>query len=102
MESPVRLGISLTGTGSFVPSAYLDNHQLSQVVDTSDDWITTRTGIRRRHLLPPSDSLTNMATQAAPSAMDKRFTALPSDEYPKRSKKRLSGQVLLLSRWTGS
>lgn len=69
MDSPVRLGISLTGTGSFVPSAYLDNHQLSQVVDTSDDWITTRTGIRRRHLLPPSDSLTNMATQAAPSAI---------------------------------
>lgn len=69
MELPVRLGISLTGTGSFVPSAYLDNHQLNQVVVTSDDWITTRTGIRRRHLLPPRDSLTNMATQAAQSAL---------------------------------
>jgi 3-oxoacyl-[acyl-carrier-protein] synthase-3 len=69
MELPVRLGISLTGTGSFVPSAYLDNHQLNQVLVTSDDWITTRTGIRRRHLLSPKDSLTNMATQAAQSAL---------------------------------
>lgn len=43
MELPVRLGISLTGTGSAVPSAYLDNHQLKQVVDTSDTWIKTRT-----------------------------------------------------------
>lgn len=69
MELPVKPGIILTGTGSAVPSAYLDNHQLSQVVSTSDDWIKTRTGVCRRHLLPPRDSLTNMATQAAQRAM---------------------------------
>lgn len=70
MELPVRRGISLTGTGSSVPSANLDNHQLSQVVVTSDDWIKSRTGIGRRHLLPPKDSLTLMATQAAQRAME--------------------------------
>ena len=65
----LRLGISLTGTGSAVPSAYLDNHQLSHVVATSDEWIKSRTGICRRHLLPPRESLTDIATQAAQRAI---------------------------------
>ena len=69
MESPLKLGIRLTGTGSFVPSTYLDNHQLSQMVVTSDEWITTRTGICRRHLLPHGHSLTTMATGAAQRAI---------------------------------
>lgn len=69
MELPVKHGIILTGTGSAVPSTYLDNHQLSQVVVTSDDWIKTRTGICRRHLLPSQNSLTTIATQAAERAI---------------------------------
>ena len=39
----------ISGTGSYVPSRYLDNHNLSQIVDTSDEWIQERTGIIRRH-----------------------------------------------------
>ncbi|MFN6569408.1 beta-ketoacyl-ACP synthase III [Dendronalium sp. ChiSLP03b] len=69
MKSLVRQGIVLTGTGSAVPDTCLDNHQLNQMVVTSDDWITTRTGIRRRHLLPPQNSLTAMATEAAQKAI---------------------------------
>lgn len=69
MELPIKQGIVLTGIGSAVPSTYLDNHQLSQVVDTSDEWIKTRTGIRRRHVLPFDNSLTTIATQAARDAI---------------------------------
>lgn len=69
MDSLVRLGISLTGTGSAVPFTSLDNYQLSRVVVTSDDWIKTRTGICHRHLLQPQDSLVDLATQAAQKAM---------------------------------
>ncbi|MBV8887967.1 MAG: beta-ketoacyl-ACP synthase 3 [Chroococcidiopsidaceae cyanobacterium CP_BM_RX_35] len=69
MESLGRQGMVVTGTGSAVPTAYLDNHQLSQVVDTSDEWITARTGICRRHLLPHSHQLTTIATQAARKAI---------------------------------
>ncbi len=69
MELPVKQGIILTGTGSAVPSPCLDNHQLSQVVVTSDEWIKTRTGIGRRHLLPPENSLSAIATQAAQKAI---------------------------------
>lgn len=69
MNVPVRPGVSLTGVGSAVPSACLDNNQLSQMVDTSDDWITTRTGICRRHILQPGETLTSIATQAAQRAI---------------------------------
>ncbi len=70
MNSFIQRGIRLTGTGSAVPLTSLDNHQLSQVVTTSDDWIKTRTGICLRHILQPSDSLTVIATQAAQKAME--------------------------------
>ncbi|MDM9383452.1 beta-ketoacyl-ACP synthase 3 [Chlorogloeopsis sp. ULAP01] len=69
MKSQFMSGIRLTGTGSAVPSTYLDNHQLSKIVVTSDEWIASRTGIYRRHLLPHKDSLTNIATSAAQKAM---------------------------------
>lgn len=69
MKSLVRQGVVLTGTGSAVPDTCLDNHQLNQMVVTSDDWITTRTGIRRRRLLPPQNSLTAIATEAAQKAI---------------------------------
>src|SRR5690348_5698720 len=69
MELLVKPGMILTGTGSAVPAAYLDNHQLSQMVATSNAWIKTRTGICQRHLLPPEQSLTQLATQAAQNAI---------------------------------
>lgn len=69
MELPVIPGIRLTGTGSAVPTACLDNYQLSRVVETSNDWIKTRTGICSRHLLLPESSLTAIATVAAQKAI---------------------------------
>ncbi|HAM99700.1 MAG TPA: 3-oxoacyl-ACP synthase [Marinilabiliales bacterium] len=41
----------ITGVGAFVPEYILDNHELSQMVDTSDEWIMSRVGIRERHIL---------------------------------------------------
>jgi len=64
------LGITITGSGSAAPAAVLTNQDLSQMVETSDDWITTRTGIRRRRLAGPQDSMTSLATQAAQAALD--------------------------------
>ena len=54
----------ISGTGSYVPSRYLDNHNLSQIVDTSDEWIQERTGIIRRHIVE-ADTTVSMAAQAA-------------------------------------
>ena len=62
-------GIALTGTGAAVPRASLDNQELSQVVETSDEWIASRTGIRSRYLAHPEESLVSIATTASHQAI---------------------------------
>jgi 3-oxoacyl-[acyl-carrier-protein] synthase III len=72
------VGIAITGSGSATPSTSLDNDELSRMVDTSDEWIAARTGIRQRRLMAPDGSLTQLATQAARAAIDMAGIA-PSD-----------------------
>jgi 3-oxoacyl-[acyl-carrier-protein] synthase III len=62
-------GVSVVGSGSACLSTTLTNADLSQRVDTSDEWISSRTGIRQRHLAGPTDSLTSLATEAARNAL---------------------------------
>ncbi|MBD1916943.1 MULTISPECIES: beta-ketoacyl-ACP synthase III [Cyanophyceae] len=62
-------GVSLVGSGSACLTVQLTNDDLSQRVDTSDDWIATRTGIRQRHIATPQDSLASLAAEAARNAL---------------------------------
>jgi len=55
----------LTSIGSFLPSKKVSNDDLSHALETSDEWIYTRTGIHSRHLCEEGQSLTDMATEAA-------------------------------------
>ncbi|MGJ5629052.1 beta-ketoacyl-ACP synthase 3 [Nostoc sp. CALU 1950] len=64
-----NLGIAITGSGSAVPATSLHNQTLSELVETSDEWITTRTGIRQRRLALPSESLSVLATAASSQAI---------------------------------
>ncbi|MEH1900870.1 MAG: beta-ketoacyl-ACP synthase III [Nostoc sp.] len=64
-----NLGVAITGSGSAVPATSLHNQTLSEVVETSDEWITTRTGIRQRRLALPSESLSVLATAASTQAI---------------------------------
>ena len=61
-------GISIIGSGSATPAGVLDNEALSQIVETSDQWIQSRTGIGRRRLAS-SETLTSLAAQAAQEAL---------------------------------
>ncbi|GAB4474625.1 MAG: ketoacyl-ACP synthase III [Elainellaceae cyanobacterium] len=70
MAQRVGAGVAITGSGSAVPERYLDNDALSRVVDTSDEWIASRTGIRQRRLADATGSLRAIATQAAQNALD--------------------------------
>lgn len=70
MVQQLGLGIAITGSGSAAPSISLDNQGLSQIVETSDEWISSRTGIRQRRLIGPEGSLTAIATQAAQGALE--------------------------------
>nr|WP_283755220.1 beta-ketoacyl-ACP synthase III [Roseofilum acuticapitatum] len=64
------MGIAITGSGSATPSAKLTNQGLSERVETSDEWITTRTGIKNRCLAGEGESLTAIATQAGLKAIE--------------------------------
>lgn len=70
MQHQSGIGIAITGSGSAVPSVCLDNDALSQLVETSDEWISTRTGIRQRHLAASEESLRGIAAQAAQNALE--------------------------------
>jgi len=60
---------SITGVGSYVPAKILTNADLEKMVDTSDEWITTRTGIKARRLAAKDEFTSDMAVQAAQRAM---------------------------------
>ncbi|WP_017656223.1 beta-ketoacyl-ACP synthase III [Fortiea contorta] len=64
-----KLGIAITGSGSALPETSLDNQTLSTLVETSDEWITTRTGICQRRLAMPSESLSNLGAKASMQAI---------------------------------
>ena len=62
--------VSIIGTGSYVPEKVLTNEDLSRMVDTSDDWITTRTGIKERRIAAKDENTSDMATKAALKAIE--------------------------------
>ncbi|KAM3100882.1 beta-ketoacyl-ACP synthase III [Phormidesmis sp. 146-12] len=64
------VGIAITGSGSATPSVSLSNEALSQVVETSDEWIASRTGIRQRRLAEPGCSLVKLAVEAGRGAIE--------------------------------
>lgn len=60
---------SIVGVGSYVPAKVLTNHDLEKMVETSDDWITTRTGIRERRIAEEKEFTSDMAARAAERAL---------------------------------
>jgi 3-oxoacyl-[acyl-carrier-protein] synthase-3 len=62
-------GVSWVGCGSARPATQLSNADLSRVVETSDEWITTRTGIQQRYLVQGTESLSSLAAAAGKSAL---------------------------------
>ena len=61
---------AVLGTGSALPARRVSNAELAETVDTSDEWIVERTGIRFRHIASPSETTASLATDAARKALD--------------------------------
>jgi 3-oxoacyl-[acyl-carrier-protein] synthase-3 len=59
----------IVGTGHYVPTRVLTNHDLEKMVDTSDAWIVERTGIRERHIAAEGEASSDMAAEAAKRAL---------------------------------
>jgi 3-oxoacyl-[acyl-carrier-protein] synthase-3 len=60
----------ITGTGSYLPERRLTNDDLSKLVDTNDEWITQRTGIKERRIAADSESTATIATEAGRRALE--------------------------------
>lgn len=63
-------GIGIKGIGSYVPPEVLTNKDLEKFVDTSDEWITERTGIKKRHRASPDQATSDLASEAARRALE--------------------------------
>lgn len=62
--------VELAGCGSSVPDLVLTNEDLEKYVDTNDEWITTRTGIKKRHILGEGETLSSHASTSAMKALE--------------------------------
>jgi len=59
----------IVGTGGYLPEKVLTNHDLARMVDTSDEWIVTRTGIRQRHIAAADQKASDLALEASRRAL---------------------------------
>ncbi len=60
----------ITGTGSYLPHKILSNNDLEKMVDTNDQWIQERTGIKKRHIIAENETTTDLAFNAAVKAIE--------------------------------
>jgi len=75
-SSPSFCASSIIGTGSYMPEKVLTNDDLSKIVDTTDEWITTRTGIKERHIAAADQATSDLAAEAARRAMQSAGVAV--------------------------
>ncbi len=59
----------ISGTGGYLPERVMTNHELETIVDTSDEWIRDRSGIRQRHIAADNETTSDMALSAAREAL---------------------------------
>ncbi|MDB6164955.1 MAG: fabH 1, partial [Lacunisphaera sp.] len=72
--------VIIAGVGSYAPPRIVTNEELSKTVDTSDEWIRTRSGIRERRIAGPDEACSDLAVHAARSALaDAKVTAADID-----------------------
>src|SRR5207248_2049874 len=62
--------VTITGLGCYVPERVLSNDELAKYVDTSDEWIRTRTGIRERHMAAETEAMSDLALPASKRALE--------------------------------
>ena len=65
----------ITGVGHYVPDKILSNRDLEKMVDTNDEWITSRTGIKERRILDKEKGTSYMATKAAQAVLEETQTS---------------------------
>lgn len=70
--------VKITGIAKAVPETVITNEDLAKIVDTNDEWITARTGIKKRHIVTKDETLSDLAYNAAQEAID--FAGIKPEE----------------------
>ena len=68
-QTSLNYSVSIAGTGSYVPERIMTNTDLEKLVDTSDEWITSRTGIKERRIAADDEYTSHLAAKAAEQAL---------------------------------
>ena len=71
MSVKIPIYASLSSIGAYVPSRIVSNEDLSKIVETSDEWITKRTGIKERRFAEDNEATSDLATKAARIAIER-------------------------------
>ena len=66
----MSIGVKIKGIGYYLPEKVLDNEYFEKIVDTSDEWITTRTGIKERRMVDPKESTSDLSIRASKIALE--------------------------------
>ncbi len=75
------MAIGISNIGVYVPEKILTNDDLSKMVDTNDEWITTRTGIKERHIAAEGESTADMAASAVRDLLKQDSSALDGVDF---------------------
>ena len=78
MNSLCNLPVRISGLGAYIPDKILDNKQIEQMVETTDEWIMQRTGIRERRIAAPHQATSDLGAEAARKALE--AARLPAGE----------------------
>jgi 3-oxoacyl-[acyl-carrier-protein] synthase-3 len=70
MSATALRTVSIIGTGSYIPEKVVTNADLAKIVDTTDEWIVSRTGMKERHMARPDEAASDMGAAAARKAME--------------------------------
>ena len=66
----------IAGTGSYLPEKTLTNTDLEKLTDTTDEWITERTGVKSRHIAADKEAMSDLAFEASIKALDVELLCL--------------------------
>ena len=94
--NPEKVGIA--GTGFYVPERVLTNFDLEKMVDTSDEWIVNRTGIRERRIAGPEETVSSMSEEASRVAL-KAAGVKPEEVWAEGKYRRIVEARSLLCYW---
>lgn len=67
-----KITAAITGVQGYVPEKVMTNHDLEKIIDTSDEWITTRTGIKQRHVLGDDEATSDIGVRAINKLLEKK------------------------------